>query len=97
MSEIVNFVLGLVAQFVDFLLSPIEWLISGMGLEITNYLGKVWDFIALICQNLLWVMNALAIPPLLVGIILAYFIFRGTLFLIVYGVKVFMKWWGILW
>ena len=97
MNSVVSFILSLVIQFIGFILKPIDSLIFSFGGKLGNVLGKVWEFITLICNNLIWVLDLLSIPVGLISIILLFFIFRGTLFLIIYGIKIFVKWWGTLW
>lgn len=88
--------INLVIWLVDFILSPIDILISSYIPAVSvafDYVGKffiyILNFIPFICS---W----LHFPPFLINLIIGYYIFKLTVPLLVYFVKLAINWYHTL-
>lgn len=95
-SDIVTFIFNIIISLVFFLIKillfPIDLLIQGVLPSLSSAFTAVGDFLTYIAQGLGWAISAAGIPYSAIALISTYYIFKLTLPLIMWGIKLAIKW-----
>ena len=91
-KAIINGIFNLVLGLVDIVLAPIDALITQFipGLsDILTYIGKFFNYIL---QFIPWVCSWFHLPSWLITFVIAYYVFKLTVPLLVHSVKLALSW-----
>lgn len=95
-SDIVTFVfniiISLVFLLIKVLLLPIDLLIQQFIPSVSSALTSVGNFFELLAQGIGWAISASGIPYASIALIATYYIFKLSFPIIMWGVKLAIKW-----
>jgi len=88
------FTLLLTAIFflINLILIPIDVLISGLLPDLSDAFVAIADYIEQIITNIGWVISITGIPPFAIGLVVAYWIFKLTVPIQVWFIKLAIAW-----
>lgn len=95
-SLLFNVVLSLIFFVVKLLLLPIDLLIAATLPAVTEALTSVGTLLNLMASGLGWAISASGIPYSAVALFASYYIFKYTLPINIWMVKLALKWWRAL-
>lgn len=85
-------IISLISSLVNVILSPIDTIITNNLPSLSNALDSFSTFLGYIGQGIGWVIDAFAIPTTLISLIASYYIFKLTVPLLMYTIKLIIKW-----
>ena len=88
LSGIINLIISLVST----IFAPIDNLITSLVPNLSSAFTAIGNFIAICISGIGWVIDALGIPSQLVALLVAYYTFKLTVPMLVYVVKLAIKW-----
>lgn len=91
-TTIFNIIMGIVFFLMKIILMPIDMLIKAALPDLNNALVSVSDFFSLIGTGLGWAIGAAGIPYSVIALIGTYYIFKLTLPVNIWFMKLGMKW-----
>lgn len=92
----VNIILDFVIGMVDIILLPIDLLISSVLPSLSVAFSHISLFFNYILSSVAWVISCFGLSDFILSFIIAYYIFKLTYPLIVYSVKLAVKWYNAL-
>ena len=93
-KAIINGIFNLVLGLVDVILSPIDSLISQFLPGISDVLNYIGQFFNYILQFIPWLCSWLHLPSWLISFVIAYYVFKLTVPLLVHTVKLALSWYN---
>lgn len=94
-SSIFNIIMGIVFVLVKLVLFPIDVLIKNALPGLNEALGNVGDFLTLVGSGLGWAISAAGIPYSVIALIGTYYIFKLTLPINIWVIKLAIKWFRV--
>jgi hypothetical protein len=91
-TTIFNFVIAVAFLLLKIILAPIDLLISSLLPALDQTLTNIGSFLTIISSSLGWAISASGIPYSALALIGSYFIFKLTLPINVWLVKLSIKW-----
>lgn len=91
-NAILKGIFKLVISLVNLLLTPIDALITSALPNLASGIAAVSSFLTLCTQSIGWVLSVFAIPPGALSLLVLYYAFKLTLPLVVYTVKLAIRW-----
>lgn len=91
-GKILTGIINLIVSLVSILFTPIDNLISSLLPDLSNAFTAVGNFISICVSSIGWVIDAVGIPSELIALIVSYYTFKLTVPLLVYLVKLAIKW-----
>lgn len=91
-NKIIVGIISLISSLISLILSPIDNLISSYLPGLDTALNSFDAFFDLISQGIGWVIDAFAIPSEVLSLIVAYWVFKLTLPLLISTIKLVVKW-----
>jgi len=95
-SVIFNTIMTLVLTLVKIILLPFDLLIRAALPQISDGLTAVGEFIEILAQGIGWAISASGVPYAAIALIATYYIFRLTLPINIWIVKLAIKWYTTL-
>lgn len=91
-NAIVKGIIKLIISLVSILLYPIDALIDSALPSLSNMISAVGTFLGICTSSIGWVLSCLGINGTIIGIIVVYYTFKLTAPLVVYAIKLAIKW-----
>lgn len=91
-----NVIIGTVLLLVKIILMPIDYIIAQFIPTLSDALTAIGQFLTLIASGLGWAISASGIPYFAIALVATYGIFRLTLPIQMYFVKLAIKWYTTL-
>lgn len=91
-NAIVKGIIKLVISLVSVLLYPIDALIDSVLPSLSNMISAVGTFLATCTQSIGWVLSCIGINGTIISLIVVYYTFKLTAPLLVYTIKLAIKW-----
>lgn len=92
-AKLLTAIMSLIIKLVSILMAPINLLINNLlPQEVINGLNSIGGLFQTISDGIGWVVSASGIPPTAIAIIVATMIFKLTVPLLVYAVKLALAW-----
>lgn len=95
-ENLVNIILDFVIAMVDIILLPIDLLISSVLPSLSVAFSHISVFLNYVLSSVAWVLSCFGLSEFILSFIIAYYIFKLTYPLIVYSVKLAVKWYNAL-
>lgn len=89
---IFNFLMVAVMIIVRILLAPIDLLIATLMPDLSAGLNAVGEFLTMVASGLGWAISAAGIPWFAIALIGSFYIFKLTIPLNVWAIKLAFKW-----
>lgn len=94
LTGIFNIVIGLVLLLVKIVLIPIDFLISQYVPALAQAFTAVGTYLTTIFTNIGWVLSITGIPAFAIGLIVAFWVFKLTLPVNVWAIKLAITWYN---
>jgi hypothetical protein len=94
-TSIFNIIMGIVFVLVKIVLLPIDLLIKNALPNLNDAFANVGEFITLIGSSLGWAISAAGIPYSVIALIGTYYIFKLTLPINIWVIKLAIKWFRV--
>lgn len=91
-NAILTGIIKLIVSLVSIILLPIDALITSLLPDLADALSSVGEFFQIISQSLGWVISATGISNKTILVIVIYYTFKLTAPLLVYMIKLAIKW-----
>lgn len=92
-AKLLSAIMSLIIKLVGVLMAPINVIINQfLPSEITNALNSIGGFFQTVSDGIGWVISASGIPATAIAIIVATMVFKLTVPLLVYVVKLALAW-----
>lgn len=91
-NRIIMGIISLISGLIGVILSPIDTLISSALPGLSNALTNFASLLNVVGQGIGWVISALAIPTEIISLIIAYWVFKLSVPVVVYTIKLVVKW-----
>lgn len=91
-GKLLSGIINLIISLVSVIFTPIDNLITSLVPDLANAFSAIGNFIALCISGIGWVIDALGIPSSLIALLISYYTFKLTVPLLVYVVKLALKW-----
>lgn len=95
-ENLVNTILDFVIGMIDIILLPIDLLISSVLPSLSVAFSHISIFLNYILSSISWVLSCFGLSDFILSFIIAYYIFKLTYPLIVYTIKLAIKWYNAL-
>lgn len=95
-SQIVSILFNAVNVFATIIIAPISALIHDLFPIIDTGLATISQWMYQIMSYVGWILNAFAIPGIVILIVVSYYIFIVSSSLAAYSVKFVLRWYNIL-
>lgn len=89
---IINGIFSLVTTLVSVLLAPIDLIIDNALPTISSWINAVGTFLSYCTQAIGWCLSAIGMSSDIISLIIIYYTFKLTVPLLVYTVKLAIKW-----
>lgn len=91
-NKILIGIISLISSLVNVILSPIDSIITANLPGLSSALNSFSTFLGYISNGIGWVIDSFAIPSAVISLIVAYYIFKLTVPLLIYTIKLIIKW-----
>ena len=91
-NAIITGIFKLITRLVGVVLLPIDALIETALPTLSGWINAAGTFIGYCTQSIGWVLSAIGISGNIITMIIAYYTFKLTLPLLVYTIKLAIKW-----
>lgn len=95
-TAIFNIVIALVLKLLQLILMPIDWLIKTAIPSLAQGLTDIASFLVLMAQGLGWAISASGLPPALLVLIALYTIFKLSVPIQLWFIKLAVSWYRAL-
>jgi len=92
LTGIFNIIIGLVLLLVKIVLIPIDFLITQYIPSLATAFTAVGTYLTAIFTNMGWVLSITGIPAFAIGLVVAYWVFKLTLPVNVWAIKLAISW-----
>lgn len=92
LTGVFNIIIGLVLLLVKIVLMPIDYLITQYLPALNDAFTAVATYITTIFTNIGWVLSITGIPAFAIGLIVAYWVFKLTLPINIWAIKLAINW-----
>jgi len=89
-------VFNIIEFIVKMILLPVDLLIENALPDLAQYFQNITDFLSLIFQYIGWAISASGIPYAAISLVVTFYIFKLTLPLNVWAMKMAIKWYRAL-
>lgn len=93
---IFNVIVGTVFLLLKLILAPIDYIISQAFPALSNGLTAVGGFLTIVAQGLGWAISASGIPYFAIALLASYFIFKLTVPINLWLIKLALSWYRTL-
>lgn len=91
-NAIIKGVISLISTLIGVVLAPIDLLISSAIPQLDTALTSFATLLNVVGASIGWVISAFAIPTSVISLIVAYYIFKLTVPIVIYTIKLVVKW-----
>lgn len=91
-NAIVKGIIKLIIGLVSILLYPIDTLIDSVLPSLSGMISSVVTFLSYCTQSIGWVLSCIGLDSQIIGVIVIYYTFKLTTPLLVYTIKLAIKW-----
>lgn len=94
---IIEIILQIIVVIINILIWPFGLLIKSILPDIDQAMDAIADYFDLAGTYISWLLNALAIPPVVISLVVGYYIFAFTVTFGAWLIKLLIKWKQALW
>lgn len=91
-TAVFNFLIAIVLLLLKIILAPIDFLISQALPDISQGLTAIGTFLTTALTNIGWVISITGIPAVAIALIVAYWVFKLTLPINIWVIKLAVNW-----